>query len=209
MNIEWQFKRAMLRPGYPCVGARSTFQEGNYQLQVYNEMLSDSSTWALGHDLIKFVNYNGSGRFVTFVAVFKNPESEGERHFEWCLWEQLQELHNIDESRWDQSVSSDPNSPRFEFSFGGVAFFVVGMHKQAHRRARQFDYCTLVFNRHSQFQELRASGHYNKMQQTIRQRDNKFSGPNPNVNDFGLVSDARQYSGRDVEPNWICPFKAK
>jgi hypothetical protein len=30
---------------------------------------------------------------------------------------------------------------------------------------------------------------------------------NPNLSDFGVHSEARQYSGRAVEDAWKCPFR--
>jgi FPC/CPF motif-containing protein YcgG len=47
------------------------------------------------------------------------------------------------------------------------------------------------------------------MQETIRARDLELQGSiNPMLSDFGVDSEARQYSGRAVEENWQAPFKA-
>ena len=57
----------------------------------------------------------------------------------------------------------------------------------------------LVFNLHSQFEELKASGRYDHMRDLIRGRDVELQGSvNPMVADHGEQSEARQYSGRAV-----------
>ena len=46
------------------------------------------------------------------------------------------------------------------------------------------------------------------MKNMIRARDMAFQGSiNPVLEDFGVNSEARQYSGRAVEDNWRCPFQ--
>lgn len=65
----------------------------------------------------------------------------------------------------------------------------------------------LVFNFHDQFECLRESGKYDGMQKVIRQRDMVLQGSiNPVLDQFGLQSEARQYSGKPVDESWRCPF---
>lgn len=103
-------------------------------------------------------------------------------------------------------MSSDPGDSRFGFSFAGTAFFVVGMHPQASRRARRTPSPTLVFNAHAQFEALRRTGSFERMRDTIRRRDVRRQGSvNPMMADHGQVSEARQYSGRAVPDAWTPP----
>ena len=45
------------------------------------------------------------------------------------------------------------------------------------------------------------------MQAATRARDIELQGSiNPNLADFGEASEARQYSGREVEDQWQCPY---
>ncbi len=68
----------------------------------------------------------------------------------------------------------------------------------------------MVFNSHHQFDRLRADGRYGRMQAAIRKRDGALQGSiNPNLADFGDASEARQYSGREVEPDWRCPLRVR
>jgi FPC/CPF motif-containing protein YcgG len=66
----------------------------------------------------------------------------------------------------------------------------------------------LAFNAHRQFQELRARGQFERMQEVVRERDAALEGEiNPNLSDWGTHTEARQYSGREVEDGWVCPVR--
>jgi FPC/CPF motif-containing protein YcgG len=134
-----------------------------------------------------------------------------ESQFENLLWQQLRALHEADSKYfdWDAQVSSNPSDPHFSFSFGGRAFYVIGLHANSSREARRFKWPALVFNPHEQFQRLRADGKWKRMQETIRERDLALQGSiNPMLSDFGETSEARQYSGRAVANDWKAPFPA-
>jgi FPC/CPF motif-containing protein YcgG len=103
-------------------------------------------------------------------------------------------------------VSSDPASPTFSFSFAGRAYFVVGLSPAGTRWARTFPWPLLAFNPHAQFEELRRTGQFERMQTVIRERDTQLEGDvNPNLANFGEHTEARQYSGREVGDDWRCP----
>jgi len=68
----------------------------------------------------------------------------------------------------------------------------------------------LVFNLHDQFEQLREAGRYEKLRESILDRDEKLAGSmNPMLARHGASSEARQYSGRAVEPGWQCPFSGR
>ena len=127
------------------------------------------------------------------------------------MWDRIQSLADKDSWRgqdYDGSVSPHPDDPKFSLSFGGQAFFVVGLHPNASRPARRFPRPTLVFNLHDQFERLRAEGRYEKMRDKIIERDVALAGePNPMLARHGEASEARQYSGRVVDDAWACPFR--
>ena len=211
------FRALVLNPVFSCVGAKSAIRRGSYHFGLYGEMGSPGSTAGLARDLFDFVvdlvdeQDERDGEFSTFVACFEGPAGADERDFERLLWAQLQRLHETDRRhhRWDPSVSPDPGDPDFAFSFAGRAFFVVGLHSASSRFARRFAWPTLVFNAHHQFDKLRQSGRYARVQEVIRNRELDLQGNlNPNLADFGTRSEARQYSGRPVEEDWRCPFHA-
>lgn len=211
-SIHDAFRRRILDPHFSCLGARSAMSGERYRFGLYGALGEEEGTHRLARDLARFAASMGSadaGQFSTFVAAFTGPLALSERRFEALLWQQLQALHEIDarDHDWDPSVSGDPDDPTFALSIGGKAFFVVGLHGGASRRTRRFAWPTLVFNPHDQFRRLRTTGHFERMQNVIRQREVALQGSiNPMLSDFGTRSEARQYAGREVEEEWRCPF---
>ncbi len=220
------FRELVMGPDFPCLGARAAFNSESYVLAVYDELGAPPTTAALAHDLFEFTrsDLRHASEYATFVAVFRGSEghasacpgraearpSDDEVQFEERLWQQLGALHATDAPHfeWDPHVRSDPTDPQFSFSFAGQALYVIGMHPGSSRIARRFRWPAMIFNPHEQFERLRADGKWKRMQQTIRERDLQLQGSiNPMLSDFGQSSEARQYSGRAVENDWVAPFR--
>lgn len=205
------FRGFVLNPQFVCVGAKSAINHETYRLGVYDRLASPEATAGLGHDLYEFLKEVGDvdNEFTTFVAAFREPTDLDEVGFEKQLWAQLQMLHDRDAPLhdWDPAVSSNPDDPHFSFSFAGHAFFIVGLHAGSTRLARQFPWPTLVFNPHAQFERLREEGKFEKMKEVVRQREEQLEGGvSPALADFGEDTEAKQYAGRAVEPDWHPPF---
>ncbi|KXO01243.1 hypothetical protein LS48_01910 [Aequorivita aquimaris] len=211
-HISEDFKKFVIHDNHPCIMANTVFQMENYQLNVYGRLGSKKTARDLFGDLSEYIaQYDfDSKEFESYIAVFPDMEVFSEIEFENLLWRQLQFLHEMDNEPWDSSVSNDPEDSKFSFSIGGKAFYVVGLHPKASRKARRAPYPTLVFNLHAQFEKLREMGVYHKIRDKIRKRDIDLQGDiNPVLQDFGEDSEAKQYSGRKVEGNWKCPFHHK
>lgn len=211
--INKDFKAFILETQHPCVMAKSVFKMNNYDLHAYDDMHSADGISALLSDLETYLEGASkidSMNFRSFVAVFPNNKFDDEISFENALWQTLQKLHEADDAPWDKSVSKDPNDAEFSFSLLGKAFYVIGMHPKSSRMARQSPYTAMVFNLHFQFEKLRAMGTYQNVRDMIRKNDEKLQGSiNPILKDFGDDSESKQYSGRNVESAWKCPFHHK
>ena len=210
-DVDSAFREFVLDPTFPCLAGKGVVRAGGYALGTYGVLGSQRSTLRMGADLKKFLTDTpaGSPGFNAFVAVFPRTPGATELQFEQRLWQQLQglELKYGSETPWAKDVSDDPEDPHFAFSFGGRAFFVVGLHPASSRLARRFRWPTLVFNPHEQFERLRAAGTYGRLQSQVREREIALQGSiNPNLADFGDRSAARQYSGRETSDAWRCPF---
>ncbi|CAH8283466.1 YqcI/YcgG family protein [Mariniflexile fucanivorans] len=141
---------------------------------------------------------------------FKKNNFSSEIEFENTLWAFLQKLHDQDDTSWDSKVSKNPDDFDFSFSVKGKAFYILGMYPGSSRLARRAPYCTVVFNLHCQFEKLREMGVYQSVKRKIRKRDKKLQGHiNSVLKDFGTASEAKQYSGRQIEKDWKCPFNQK
>ena len=203
---------------FPCVGSKAALARGAIQVHefsVLGDRTNDAPLLDKLHAFAAMVDSCDPGDTTvhSFATLFEGPFDAGELRFEALLWSQLQRLYELDVrrgSRWADDVSRDPDSPRFSLSLGGHPFFVIGLHPGASRIARRFTYPALVFNSHRQFEQLRADGRYQKMQAATRGRDAALQGSiNPNLADFGAAGETRQYSGREVEADWKCPFHVK
>ena len=208
------FRTWILDDAFSCLAARSAFARRTYRIGTYRELDDAAVTQGLARDLYAFVTERRGfeNAFNTFVAVFKDFDSRGlpaELGFERALWSQLGRLHDLDRAYhgWDPAVSADPGADTFSYSFGGTAFFVVGLHPGSVRAARRFAWPTLVFNAHDQFEALRRAGKFERLQEKIRARELALDGSlNANLAGFGERSEARQYAGRPVPEGWQCPF---
>lgn len=199
---------------YPCVGAKSALGQDQMHFFVGRNLADPSDDTRLLSAIYHFIAAyrRAPALFTTFVAIFQRPRDLSEAAFEQALWRRLQALHHLDARRfdWDPQVSPNPASPQFGFSLMSEACFVVGLHGAASRSARRFAWPTLVLNLHAQFRQLREDGRFVPLRDTIRKRDAALDGaPNPMAAGFGEVSEARQYSGRQVGSGWRCPFHAE
>jgi FPC/CPF motif-containing protein YcgG len=204
----------ILNDQFVCVGGKSAFRHGSYRFGLYPELGSPVTAAGLARDLFTFVEELPSfgDSLSTYVASFAGPHPADEAAFERHLWQTLQALHDLDapHHHWDPAVSDDPVDPAFSFSFGGVAFFVIGMHAASSRIARRFAWPTLIFNPHRQFEALRQAGDFDRFRQVIRRGETRLQGDaNPMLADYGTRSEAMQYSGRRVSAAWRCPFHTR
>ncbi len=199
-------------PLFPCVGAKSALAKRQIKVVVARSITSAWNDLAIHAALMRFVgDYRRERKlFQSLAVVFEGPRTLDERAFEANMWARIQSMSDKDVwlgQRYDKAVSPDPANPHFSLSFGGEAFFVVGLHPRASRKARRFVAPTMIFNLHDQFERLRAEGRYEKLRASILQRDEHYSGSlNPMLARHGEFSEARQYSGRAVGNDWGCPF---
>lgn len=196
---------------FPCVGAKSALARGTLEVLACDRIDSAWDDLRIHDALLKFAATKPDGAlFRSFAVVFDGPDDLTEAAFEKALWSRVQSLSDKDVWRgqdYDPSVSPDPDNPHFSLSFGGQAFFIVGLHPNASRPARRFERPAMIFNLHEQFERLRSAGKYEGMREKILQRDEALAGSrNPMLARHGDASEARQYSGRVVDESWKCPF---
>lgn len=199
-------------PSFPCVGAKAALAKGTLQVLACNRIDSGWDDLRIHDGLLRFASAyrEEPSLFRSFAVVFEGPENLSETEFEAELWKRVQSISDKDVWRgqtYDDAVSNDPESPHFSLSFGGEAFFIVGLHPNASRPARRFPHPTMIFNLHDQFETLRAQNKYETMREKIMSRDEALAGTrNPMLERHGAASAAPQYSGRHVDDNWKCPF---
>jgi FPC/CPF motif-containing protein YcgG len=206
------FEQSVRDPLFPCVGAKAALSKEQMTFVVARDMKSawdDLDIHAQVRSLVHLYHQNRTP-FRSLAVIFEHDSGLDELEFERYLWERLQSLSDKDDwlgQKQDARVAHDPNHPEFSLSFGGEAFFIVGLHPLASRPARRFVRPTMIFNLHDQFELLREANQYEKLRASIMDRDLKMAGDiNPMLSKHGEVSAARQYSGRAVEKGWKCPY---
>ncbi len=210
-----ELRRFIAEPAFPCVGAKSALARGQLAIVVARDIASAWDDLRIYPLLLDFVDsYRLEPTlFRSFAVVFEGPHGLSETAFEHHLWNRVQSLSDKDAWQgkpYDRRVSPDPHDTDFSLSFGGEAFFIVGLHPAASRPARRFQAPTMVFNLHDQFETLRQQGAYERLRSSILSRDVALAGSvNPMLARYGESSEARQYSGREVGADWQCPFRPR
>lgn len=212
-DLEEEFKDIIRDAAFPCVGAKSALARGSLKVLQARDLTSAWNDVAIHRELLAWSqDYRDEPDGLRSLAVvYESPLDLSEADFEAWMWRRIQSF--ADKDAWlgqpyDRSVSPDPEDPHFSLSFGGNAFFVVGLHPKASRPARRFPRPALVFNLHEQFERLREEGRYERLRERILERDLAIAGSlNPMLARHGEASEARQYSGRKVGEDWACPFK--
>ena len=198
---------------FPCVGAKSALARGTLRTVPCWSITSAWDDVNIRRELLDwaFEYTRDPGLFRSIAFLFARDDGLDEAGFEAAMWERIQSLANKDAwlaQPYDARVSNDPDDPHFSLSFGGQAFFAVGLHPRASRPARRFERPVMVFNLHDQFEQLRAADRYETIRDSIIERDVALAGsPNPMLARHGDASEAAQYSGRAVGPEWRCPFR--
>lgn len=196
---------------YPCVGAKSVLHRASYRFGHYGRISGAGTIPGLARDLCAFLaeRHALKGSFASFIAAFEDEGVE-EEGFEAALWGALARLRSADDvlHEYAPGFSRDPADRNYAFSFCATAFFVVGMHPRSQRLARRAPYPLLVFNPHDQFKRLRETNGWDRFKDVVRRKEIELQGSlNPNLSDFGDVSEARQYSGKAAPDRWTCPVR--
>ncbi len=212
LNFFEAFRLQLLEKAFPCVAARDALAKENIEIFVADHLACPKDDAAILQFLYSFVQKfrTASKGFYSAVVLFPQTHSLTEQEYEQYLFNRLKSLRQMDAKlyKYDERVDSDPASEKFSFSLKEEAFFIIGLHPQSSRPARQFPHAAIVFNPHVQFENLRAENKYEKMKQIVRTRDMQYSGSNnPMLTDFGSRSEVYQYSGMHYAANDKCPFQ--
>jgi len=197
---------------FPCIAAKAAVQNETIKCLVAGHIACPADDTRILEFLYEFVDdYRQSDKpYQSAVIIFDEYANLSEELFDSFLWQRLQALSNMDalKYKYDSRVSPDVESAFFSFSIKEEAFYIIGLHPSSSRLARQFKYPAMVFNPHAQFEELRRTNKFENIKKAIRKRDIALSGSvNPMLVDFGEMSEAFQYSGRQYDSTWQCPFK--
>ena len=211
-RLDKEYEKWILKEDHPCIMAQTVFSQDQVVTKDFGKLGTRDTAVEILKDLKNYITqYDfGTNDFQSFIAIFSKSEIRTEEEFELLLWKQLELINSLDNQHWDPTVSPEPKDQNFSFSIAGRAFYIVGMHPNSSRLARRSPQPAIAFNLHIQFEKLREMGAFEKVRDKIRDRDKYLQGSvNPMLQDFGTRSEARQYSGRAVGKDWVCPFHTK
>lgn len=197
---------------HPCIMAQAIMKRSKATINNYGDFRDVDQAALVLLDLAEFINrYDFSGLDLsTFIAVFDDADDLSEEEFEKALWNLLQHISDLDDTPWASTISSDPSDLSFAFCIRGHAFYIRGMHANSSRKSRRTTAPTIIFSPKTQFEQVKELGMYRNIKELIRSREMEYQGSiNPMLSLFEATSEAREYSGRSVDDDWVCPFKLK
>ncbi len=210
-SLDSTFKEMIIKNSFPCVAAKDAVNKSNVEFFHGGHIAcpqNDSEILNFLYNFIKNFRICKNG-FHSAVVLFPLTNSIDENQFEEYIFQRLKALRTLDDQNfgYDKRVSSDPESENFSYSLMEEAFFIIGLHPNSSRPARQFKVPAIVFNPHVQFDDLRSKDRYQKMKNIVRKKDLEFSGSiNPMLSDFGRKSEVYQYSGKFYHAEQKCPY---
>lgn len=207
-----EYKAFLSSKKFPCIAAKAALSKQQVQCMVVDHMACPKDDHAILQGIYRFIDiYHQAGTaFHSMAVIFKAPQKLNDDLFDELMWRRLQALRDLDSKiyGYDKRVDADPRSANFSFSLKEESFFIIGLHGNSNRPARQFRYPTLVFNPHAEFEKLREANRYEHMKTAVRKRDILYSGSiNPMLKNYGEQSEVYQYSGRNYDSQWQCPLK--
>ena len=174
------------RADFPCVGAKAALNRGGIRFVVGRDF---TSAW---DDLRILPSLHAIARdyradpvpFQSLVVMWETGAPHDEQELRTGLVDAASSRSATrmtgSASMPDPRVAHDPEDPHFAMSFGGEAFFVVGLHPHASRPARRFIVPAMVFNLHDQFERLARRGPIRQAARDdprARQRDRRLAQP--------------------------------
>ncbi len=151
------FRHFLQDPTFPCVGVKSALSRNEKNCGGARHCVRMGRPAHLsGPHRVRESFKREPNLFRSFAVIFETPSTLSEADSERHLWARVQSLS--DKDAWlglpyDERVRPHPDDPHFSLSLGGEAFFIVGLHPNASRKARRFEVPTLVFNLHDQFEQ--------------------------------------------------------
>ncbi|WP_377472019.1 YqcI/YcgG family protein [Plantactinospora endophytica] len=210
--VEQQLRSVVLNSPFPCLGARSAFQNDSYLFNLLPDLDAPETPGYVIEDLRYFAQVRlRMANLYTYVVSFLEPRAIGDEP-EWDrrLWSFLQRLHDLDDDPWDARFSTDPRDADFALSLAGLGQLVVTLYPGAHRYARRFAWTTLVFNPPEQDRaNFPTDEQFLGFQNRIRERDARLQGQvNQSLPTTLDDPQAPGFSGAPVAPDsWRCPLR--
>lgn len=171
-------------PNYPCTPALMSLKLNQLIYVSLNKELSVVQD--LSHHLDAYISrYDDKKEPYLSLWLSFDRELHNEVEFEKFMFAQIAAFRSGD-----------------QYFRGKHRLFIVGMHPNSPRRARNYETNSIVINLFDQFETIK---NYKLLVDSIRERDAKYSGSvNPMTIEYGDTNEEIQFSGK-LNDSWIIP----
>jgi len=110
---------------FPCYFGIEVEREGDLLYAACESTTDPAALLRLRDVLVEYLDaYADHADRAPLAVFFRPPEGDpGESHYHERLWHVLEFLHVHDPEPWPDDIPTDPDTPRFEFCFGGEPLF--------------------------------------------------------------------------------------
>lgn len=216
------FKRSMLGERndapFPCYFGIEVMKQGDLLYTAVGSPTDKDDLLRFRDTLLEYLDtYPTHADRAPLVAFFQPPENDlSEAAYHERLWNVLQFLHVHDPEPWPEDIPTDPDTPRWEFCFGGEAMFPTS--RAPFYDDRMSRYCPIgleiTFQPRAVFEGITADTEAGQhARKVIQDRLEDYDGvcPHANIGDWGTEGDREwhQYllpSDDDQAPE-ACPME--
>ena len=181
---------------FPCYFGIETEQSGTALYTFCASLTDKNALIALGETLLEYLDiYEDYSERAPLTAFFKpSGRTSSEADYHEALWHILQFLHVHDPEPWPTDIPTNPDTPRWEFCFGGEPIFPTS-------RAPFYDERTsrscpigleITFQPRGVFHGVTADTDAGQSaRETIQDRLADYDGvcPHANIGDWGVEGD--------------------
>lgn len=204
---------------FPCFFGAESVRDGEPLYTVVPSTTDADALLDLGRVLLEYLEtWPDHADRASLVAFFRPPDRElPEAKYHEALWHILQFLHVHDPAPWPESIPTDPDDPRWEFSFGGEPMFPTC--RAPFYDERRSRYCPvgleITFQPRALFEGLGVTADTEAGQRArdiIQNRLEEYDGvpPHADLGDWGVEGDREwvqyMFSAHDEQFPDDCPI---
>jgi FPC/CPF motif-containing protein YcgG len=205
---------------FPCHFGTNAVERGDLLYTAVPSLTDPAALFGFRDAVLEYLDtYQDHADLAPLVAFFAPPEGGADAFTEadWheALWHVLQFLHVNDPEPWPDGVPTDPDDPRWEFSFGGTPMFPTS--RAPFYDDRRSRYCPvgleITFQPRDVFDGLTHDTEAGaRAREVIQDRLGDYDGvcPHADLGDYGVEDDRewRQYLFSEDESQFPdeCPL---
>ena len=205
---------------FPCYFGVDSEEEGWPLYTFCDSMTDEESLFALRDTILEYLNvYRDYSERASLVVFFKpSDEQLTEEEYNEIFWDILQFLHDSDPEPWPDEIPTDPDTPKWEFCFGGEPIFPTCRAPFYEKRKSRLNPhgLEITVQPRTIFEGITADTEAGqRARRIIRERLEEYDEvpPHPDIGNWGEKDDRewKQYMlpERNDESHTDCPFEVR